>query len=193
MDLVQESRKILDSQGLLSKKFHDQNRSPNFIGNKAATKIVLDTDIYSSSKFVFLSESIALDLLRTYVSKNKKKIVFYDRKMDKICSIDSLNRNTKGEIALMYGKGKPFRGTVDLVCFMGLVFSDEDGVVIYDKYEFGEEMMVLKKKMMINSETKYIALSHDKLIEGINSEHFMNTDNYIKVDLVVTPSSIYSF
>ncbi len=193
MDLVQESRKILDSSGLLSKKYHDQNRSPNFIGNKAATKIVLDTDIYASSKSVFLSESIALDLLRTYVSKNKKKIIYYDRKLNKICTIDSLPRNTKGEIAQIYGKGKTFRGVVDLVCFMGLFFSDEDGVVIYDKQEFGQELDVLKKKMMINSDTKYIALSHDKLIEDINSEHFMNTDNYIKSDLIVTPSNIYSF
>ncbi len=190
MDLVKESRKVLDLNGLLAKK-SEPDGSPNFIGNKTATTIALDTDIYVSAKSIFISESTALDLLRLNTAKIKNKVIYYDKKLDKICSIDKIPRKTRGSIALLYGEGKPFRGTIDLICLLGLFFSIEEGVVIYNKADFGVELDVLKNKLMINSQTKYIALSHDKLSDHINSEHFMNTDNYVKANIIVTPSHIY--
>lgn len=193
MDLVRESRKILDSLGLLSKKYHDPERSPNFIGNKAATKITLDTSAFDTAKNIFISESVALDHLRIAAVKEKKKIIYYDRKLDKVCVIDKINKNTKGQVTELYGTGKTFKGIIDLICFMGLFFSVEDGVVIYDKKEFGEELVKLRKKMFINSNTKYLAITHDKLEENINAQHFMNTDNYIKAHLIVTPANIFQF
>ena len=193
MNLVKESKKILESLGLLSKKHHDSDRSPNFIGNKSATNLVLDTDIYASSKTIFISESIALDQLRLLVTKQKKKVIYYDRQQEKICIIDKIKKNTKGDSSAFYGEGKTFKGTIDLICFMGLFFSNEEGIVIYDKKELGEEIGLLNRKMMLNSNTKYIALSHDKLSQNINSTYFMNTDNYVKANLIVTPTNIYQF
>jgi hypothetical protein len=190
MDLVKESRKVLDLHGLLAKK-SEPDGSPNFIGNKTATTIALDTDIYVSAKSIFISESTALDLLRLNTAKIKNKVIYYDKKLDKICTTDKIPRKTRGNISLLYGEGKPFRGTIDLICLLGLFFSIEEGVVIYNKADFGIELDVLKNKMMINSQTKYIALSHDKLADHINSEHFMNTDNYVKANIIVTPSNIY--
>jgi hypothetical protein len=196
MDLVRESKKILDTFGLLSKKSCGAGKSPNFIGNKSATNILLDTDVYSSSKIVFISESIALDLLRVSVLKSKKKLVFYNREKNKIYFIDnnnSISKSFKGDVYDLYESGKPFKGIVDLVCFMGLFFSDDNGVTIYNKSEFGKELELLKSNMIVNSNTMYISLTHDKLVDDINSEHFMNTDNYIKANLIVTPTNIYHF
>lgn len=190
MDLVRESRKVLDLHGLLAKK-SEPDGSPNFIGNKTATTIALDTDIYVSAKSIFISGSSALDLLRTNTAKLKNKVIYYDKELDKICSIDKIPRKSRGNISSLYGEGKPFRGTIDLICLLGLFFSIEEGLVIYNKDDFGDELEVLKNKMMINSQTKYIALSHDKLADHINSEYFMNTDNFIKTNIIVTPSHIY--
>lgn len=192
MDLVKESRKILDSAGLLSKK-SEPDKSPNFIGNKAATKIALETSLFVNSKTLFISESTALDSLRVYTIKKKGKVIYYDREKDKICQIDKIRRNSKGDVSSFYGNGKSFRGTIDLVCFMGLFFSIEEGVVIYDKNEFGKELDYLSKNMMVNSNTEFLVMTHDKLSDHINSEHFMNTDNYVRANLIITPTNIYQY
>jgi hypothetical protein len=119
MDLVRESKKILDTFGLLSKKSCGAGKSPNFIGNKSATNILLDTDVYSSSKIVFISESIALDLLRVSVLKSKKKWFFIIEK-NKIFSLITITllANLSKVMFMTYMNQEAIKGIVDLVCFM---------------------------------------------------------------------------
>lgn len=162
-------------------------RIPNFVGNKKATRRLLELEEFRKAHCVFCAPDHALRAARDLVLAQGKVLVAATPHMKSFVELrGKVNTSIRGLIK----NGHPLRTPVDLIV-QGSVAVDEQGNRLGKGKGYGDrEIAYLREQGLAKANAKVVTIVHDaQIVDDLSAPM---TEEDVPVDYILTPKRCIS-